>query len=197
MPFYFSVLLVLRLLNVNFHNEIPGSNNNAEALRIAAFSKSAVEFCKRHNYNSSVFFLVDMRIHSGKKRFFVVDMKTDSVVNAGLVAHGSCGPFFSATASFSNETNFYCSSLGRYKIGAKYSGRFGSSYKLYGLDSSNSNAFKRNVVLHSYYEVPDDEIYPGHVCNSQGCPMISKNFLKQLSCYIDTSKKPILLWIVN
>lgn len=148
-------------------------------------------------YNNSVFFLVDMNIHSGKKRFFVVDMNTDSILAAGLVAHGACGMFFSATASFSNEPNYYCSSLGRYKIGNKYAGRFGPAYKLYGLDSSNSNAYKRNVVLHSYYEVPDKEIYPGRVCNSQGCPMVSKNFLKQLALYIDASKKPILLWIVN
>lgn len=168
-----------------------------ELLKVKTYSEQAKQYCKTHHFNNTYFFLVDMHLHSGKKPFFVIDLKTDSVLTAGLVAHGSCGPFFSATASFSNQPNFYCSSLGRYKIGAKYAGRFGSSYKLYGLDSSNSNAFKRNVVLHSYYEVPDNEIYPGHVCNSQGCPMVSKNFLKQLSCYIDASKKPILLWIVN
>lgn len=185
------------MLCANYSNKISDLNADVELIKIDAFSKSAIQFCKQHNYNSSVFFLVDMSIHSGKKRFFVVDMNTDSVLAAGLVAHGACGIFFSATASFSNEPNFYCSSLGRYKIGNKYTGRFGTAYKLYGLDSSNSNAFKRNVVLHSYYEVPDNEIYPGRVCNSQGCPMVSKNFFKQLASYIDASKKPMLLWIVN
>lgn len=197
MPFYFSVALMLHFLCTNYQDDISNPGADAELIKIAAFSKSAIQFCKQYNYNGSVFFLVDMSIHSGKKRFFVVDMNADSVLAAGLVAHGACGPFFSATASFSNEPNFYCSSLGRYKIGNKYAGRFGTAYKLYGLDSTNSNAFKRNVVLHSYYEVPDEEIYPGRVCNSQGCPMVSKNFLKQLALYIDASKNPILLRIVS
>ena len=176
-------------------------NNNIdpfnEAIRITNFSKSAKQFCLQHKYNDSIFFLIDMSIHSGRKRFFVINMNNDSVIISGLVAHGACGIFFSATASFSNEPNYGCSSLGKYKVGKKYSGRFGSSYKLYGLDSTNSNAFKRNVILHSYYEIPDEEIYPAHVCHSLGCPMVSKNFLKSLSQIIDTSKKPILLWIVS
>ena len=168
-----------------------------EAIRISNFSKSAKQFCKQHKYNDSVFFLIDMNIHSGKKRFFIVDMNHDSVINSGLVAHGVCGIFFSATASFSNQPECGCSSLGKYKIGNKYTGRFGTAYKLYGLDSTNSNVFKRNIVLHSYYEMPDYEIYPAHVCNSQGCPMVSQNFLKTLSAIIDKSKKTVLLWIVN
>jgi hypothetical protein len=170
---------------------------NDEANRINTFSRSAKQFCVQHRYNNTIFFLVDMQIHSGKKRFFVINMNNDSTIASGLVAHGVCGIFFSATASFSNVPNDGCSSLGRYKIGDKYTGRFGTSYKLYGLDSTNSNAFKRNIVLHSYYEIPDNEIYPAHVCNSLGCPMVSKKFFKTLSAIIDTSKKPVLLWIIN
>ena len=170
---------------------------NDETNRVTAFSKSAKQFCVQHKYNSTVSFLVDMHIHSGKKRFFVINMNNDSILYSGLVVHGVCGIFFSATANFSNEPDNGCSSLGRYKIGNKYSGKFGTSYKLYGLDSTNSNAFKRNVVLHSYYEIPDNEIYPAHVCNSLGCPMVSKNFFKTLSAIIDASSKPVLLWIIN
>lgn len=182
-----------------FPDNQKNNNNisNNEIIRISAFSKSAKQFCEQRKYNTSVFFLVDMQMHSGRKRFFAIDMGTDSVVASGLVAHGVCGIFFSATASFSNEPGLGCSSLGRYKIGNKYNGRFGAAYKLHGLDSTNSNAYKRNVVLHSYYEVPDIEIHPAHVCNSLGCPMVSKNFFKTLANIIDTSKKPVLLWIVN
>jgi hypothetical protein len=190
----FCALMLLYCHSYNAGNSIDVSD---EAIRISNFSKSAKQFCKQHKYNQSVFFLVDMNIHSGKKRFFIVDMNHDSVINSGLVAHGVCGIFFSATASFSNQPECGCSSLGKYKIGNKYTGRFGTAYKLYGLDSANSNVFKRNIVLHSYYEMPDYEIYPAHVCNSQGCPMVSKTFLKALSAIIDKSKKAVLLWIVN
>lgn len=138
-----------------------------------------------------------MHIHSGKKRFFVIDMKHDSLINSGLVAHSACGIFFSATAGFSNVPGNGCSSPGKYKIGSKYAGRFGNAYKLYGLDSTNSNAFKRNIVLHSYYQIPGNEIYPAHVCNSLGCPMVSLKFLKTLEQIIDTARQPVILWIVN
>jgi L,D-transpeptidase catalytic domain len=82
-------------------------------------------------------------------------------------------------------------------IGNGYRGRFGSAYKLYGLDSSNSNASKRAIVLHSYECVPEQEIYPLPVCNSRGCPMVSSKFLQKLKSYIESSDRPVLLSIFN
>lgn len=190
----FLMLLMVPLLSSStVTTHLPGD----ELSRIKIYSAAARQYCVTHHFNSNYFFFADMHLHSGKNRFFIINMQNDSIIDAGLVAHGSCGPFFSATAIFSNEPGCACSCYGRFKVAGKYAGRFGNAYKLYGLDSSNSNAYKRNIVLHSYYEMPDNEIYPGHVCNSQGCPMVSKNFLKRLSSYIDASKKPILLWIVN
>src|SRR6476659_3444222 len=46
------------------------------------------QFALSHRFNASVCFLVDMNIASGKNRLFVYDMEKDSVVLAGLVAHG-------------------------------------------------------------------------------------------------------------
>jgi hypothetical protein len=66
------------------------------------------------------------------------------------------------------------------------------AYKLTGLDVSNSNAYARAVVLHSYQYVPDEESEAA-ICQSWGCPMVSSNFLKVLSAYIDASHQPILL----
>ncbi len=173
------------------------TNTNEEAVRIRSFAIEAKQFCTDHKYNNRLLFLVDMHLHSGKKRFFVYDMNSDSVITSSLAAHGVCGIFFSENAKFSNEPGCGCSSLGRYKIGNKYKGRFGTAYKLFGLDSSNSNAFARCVVLHSYYEVPDEETYPEPICNSLGCVMVSTNFLKELEKRIDASVKPVLLWVVN
>jgi hypothetical protein len=136
-----------------------------------------------------------MQIASGKNRFFVYDIKNDSVLLAGLVAHGSCDNGFQMTPEFSDKPNSGCSSFGKYRIGKSYFGKFGLAYKLYGLDSSNKHAFERNIVLHSYECVPEQETYPVPVCNSRGCPMISPGFLNQLKSVIDQAKKPILLWI--
>lgn len=155
----------------------------------------AMQYASQNGYSTEYFFMVDMGIFSGKKRFFVYDVKKDSIALAGLVAHGNCNEHFLEQAKFSNAPNCGCSSLGRYKVGSSYKGEFGKSYRLYGLDSTNSNAFKRAIVLHGFRPVPDDEIYPRELCNSFGCPMVSESFLNKLSAIIDKSKKPILLWI--
>ena len=153
------------------------------------------QFALAHNFNASVCFLVDMNVASGKNRFFAYDLEKDSVVLTGLVAHGSCDAGFQIDPVFSNTTNSGCSSLGRYKIGNHYLGKFGLAYKLYGLDSLNSHAYQRNIVLHSYDCVPEQETDPIPICNSRGCPMVSPGFLNQLTVIIDKSKKPMLLWV--
>jgi hypothetical protein len=136
-----------------------------------------------------------MKIASGKERFFVYDLDRDSILIAGLVAHGSCDNGFQADPVFSNTVNSGCSSIGKFKIGKSYNGRFGLAYKLYGLDSSNSNAYERTIVLHSYKCVPGQETYPLPICNSRGCPMVAPGFLEKLKAYLDNSEKPVLMWI--
>ncbi len=167
----------------------------AELNKLKNYGGKAALYCWQKNYNTNTCFLIDMSLPAGKNRFFVYDVKKDSILNYGLVAHGSCNYSFLETAKFSNEPGCGCSALGKYKVGYKYQGRFGMAYKLYGLDSSNSNAFERNIVLHSYYLVPDKEVNPLPICNSLGCAMVSPNYLKVLAAKIDASKKPVLLWV--
>ena len=125
-------------------------------------------FAIAHGCNSRVAFLVDMGLPSGKYRFFVADLEKDTLLLAGLVAHGSGNHAFAVGPSFSNTDGSGCTSLGRYRIGAPYTGRFGRSYKLYGLDSTNSQAFRRNIVLHSFSYVPEAETDPYPIWNSLG-----------------------------
>ena len=158
-------------------------------------SLSAKAFLKNKNFSQQYCFLVDMSVSSGKKRFYAYDLAGDSVYLAGLVAHGSCNSTGLAEPKYSNQNGSGCTSLGKYKIGYKYNGRFGPAYKLHGLDSSNSNAFERAVVLHRYECVPDYELMEASICNSLGCPMVSPKFFEQLQTIIDHSKKPILLWM--
>lgn len=143
-------------------------------------------------YNPELAFLIDFKTPSQQHRFFVVNMKNGSYLDSGLVAHGQGSQFSPDSLVFSNVPESYKSSLGRYKVGAKYKGNFGWSYKLHGLDASNSNAYKRLIVLHPYGCVPDSEPLDP-ICFSLGCPMVSYVFMDRLYSYIDGSKKPILL----
>jgi L,D-transpeptidase catalytic domain len=169
-----------------------GTKNNAATLSISPMGLK--KYLKANNFNTTHCFLIDMKIESGKKRFFVYNVLKDSVEIAGLVTHGS-GTEGSDTIQFSNEPNSLCTSLGKYKIGKSYNGKFGLAYKLYGLDKTNSNAFNRFVVLHSHSCVPSGEVYPHNICVSWGCPTVAPSFLQQLQAYIDNSPKPILLEI--
>jgi hypothetical protein len=153
-------------------------------------------YLKKNNFNTNYCFLINMQIASGNNRFFVYNLQKDSVEAAGLVCHGS-GKTTTDEIIFSNQPNSYCSSLGKYKIGAAYTGKFGLAYKLYGLDATNSNAFARAVVLHAHSCVPNTEVYPNTICQSWGRPTVAPAFLQILSGYINASKKPILLQISN
>jgi hypothetical protein len=155
----------------------------------------AKDYVNEQGYNTEYCFFIDMRIPSGKNRFFVYNLREDSIETAGLVSHGKGSDNGSDALIFSNEPNSYCTSLGKYKMGRSYSGSFGLSYKLHGLDKTNSRAFDRYVVLHSFCGVPDKEVYPASICKSEGCPTVSPAFLTQLKIYLDNSDKPILLWI--
>ncbi len=151
------------------------------------------DFASRHDYNSEISFQVDMSIPSGNDRFFVYNMKKDSIETAGLVTHGY-GSVSSKGLQFSNIPGSNATSIGRYKVGKSYMGRFGLAYKLHGLDKTNNKAFERFVVLHAHDCVPGREV-PYSICESQGCPTVAPSFLLELKKHIESSKKPILLQI--
>ncbi|TMI94291.1 MAG: hypothetical protein E6H06_09615 [Bacteroidetes bacterium] len=161
----------------------------------ASRASQARSYALENNFSTSYCFFVDMSIPSGRKRFFVYDLQKNVVVMSGLVSHGNCKQGLLEEAKFSNVPGCGCSSLGRYKIGEKYRGQYGKSYKLYGLESTNSNAYRRAIVLHGISCVPDEEIYPIVVCNSFGCAMVSTAFFEKLAVIIDQSKRAVVLWI--
>ncbi|MBS7253744.1 murein L,D-transpeptidase catalytic domain-containing protein [Flavobacterium branchiicola] len=146
-----------------------------------------------HKYNSKIVFLVDMKVPSGKNRFFVYDLEKSEVVDQGLVAHGSGSETgIKGMLKFSNLPNSNCTALGRYSIGKTYRGIFGKAYRLAGLEETNNNALKRAIVLHSYSAVPYDE-QNYYISNSHGCPMVNEEFFKRIEKIIDSSKSNILM----
>ena len=171
-----------------------------DAKTVAALRKTALslaDYARKKGLDETVFFLVDMQLPSGKNRFFVYDLSKDSIVMAGLVTQGKGNGPWRLDPRFSNNKGSACTSLGRYKIGGSYQGVFGLAYKLHGLDSSNSNAYARFVVLHAHESVPDKEVHPYPICQSEGCPTVSKTFLSKLDQLLQKKSKPVLLYIYN
>ena len=146
-------------------------------------------------YNKEIAFFIDMKISSGKNRFFVYDLNKETIIDQGLVAHGlGSETGIQGKLKFSNTNNSLATSLGKYYISNSYIGRFGKAYKLYGLDKTNSNAFDRAIVLHKYFDVPYKE-QTECICNSYGCPMVNEKYFKRIEEIIDNSKTNILLVI--
>ena len=168
------------------------------------YTNKAMEYCQKNNLNDKYFFLVDLSIHSGKKRFYVCDFTKEKITDRYMVSHG-CGSIFwsrdwtKENAEISNEIESYCSSVGKYIIGKKGVSRFGIkiNYLLYGMDKTNSNACKRSIVLHSWNAIKDDEVYPDGIAEGQGCPAVSNNSFKEIIKKIESSQKRTLLWIIK
>jgi hypothetical protein len=165
-----------------------------ELLKLQSKAISAKTFARQNHYDTSICFLIDMSLPANHKRFSIYDLRKDSVRNSGLVTHGNCNQLWLEGRKYANDIGCGCTSLGKYKIGNSYYGRFGLAFKLYGLEKTNSNAFKRYVVLHSHSCVPDKEVVD-EICQSNGCPTVSPEFLKKLSVIIENAKQPVLLWI--
>ena len=167
--------------------------------RLKQQATSLEAYAKENNFSSEYVFLVDMSIPSGKNRFFVYNLKVDSLECSSLVSHGFGSTIKNSEDQlvFSNNNYSFKTSLGKYKIGSSYNGTYGLAYKLYGLDSTNSRAFERAIVLHSDIHIPSTEAYPCKIFQSAGCPAVAPSFLPVLGNYIKTSKKPILMWIYN
>lgn len=185
----------------------PPNSNRASVSKDTVFprlrekAQVAKEFCATKKLNTRYCILVDFSLHSGRNRLFVWDFEKDSITHKSLCAHGYGKGSTKRTPVFSNVEGSYCSSLGKYKVGIKAPSQWGIKvhYKLHGLESTNSNAFKRWVVLHSYSPVPNYEIYPTHLPLgwSQGCPVVSDEMMQTLKSLFESEKKSILLWILN
>ncbi|MBI1837019.1 MAG: murein L,D-transpeptidase catalytic domain family protein [Flavobacteriia bacterium] len=162
----------------------------------------ALKFCKEQKMNEDFCILIDMSLHSGKKRFYVWDFKKDTIISSCLVAHGCgqnpwSGDYSKDSPKFSNVDGSHLSSLGKYKIGQRGSSDWGIKLKffLYGLEASNSNAFKRTIVFHSWEAVSDSEVFPNGTPEGWGCPTVSNNTLKILDPMLSTVSKNVLMWI--
>jgi len=122
--------------------------------------------------------IVDFNQRSTSKRLYVFDT-VEKKVNAYYVAHGrgSEGSSDDGVAeNFSNVDGSFSSSLGIYRTLDDYNGHHGHSLRLQGLESTNSNALDRAVVLHTADYVSENFIkQTGRLGRSEGCFAVEKS----------------------
>ncbi|MCB2066708.1 MAG: murein L,D-transpeptidase catalytic domain family protein [Erythrobacter sp.] len=116
--------------------------------------------------------LADYTVHSREFRFHIVNAESGEVIRSLLVSHGrGSDPANSGFAErFSNRPGSNASSRGSFVTGEEYVGQHGRSRRLHGLESDNSNAFDRAIVIHGAdYVDADMAISAGRVGRSLGC----------------------------
>ena len=188
-----------------FITSLLSDGNNATIVKnYTSKHNEAITYCKAKGFNVDHYFLIDMSIHPGKNRFFVYDFKQKKIIDENLVTHGSCDQFEDNSqqwekAKFDSRNDSHCSMKGKYKIGERAYSKWGIhvKYVLHGLENTNANAEERVVVLHSWEAVSKKEVYPKVSPLSWGCPAVSNEFMQQLDNKLKTTKKPVLLWIID
>ena len=153
----------------------------------------ALEFCKKHDLNTKYCIFVDFSKHAGRKRYVIYNLNTREIEYSSICANGL------NRNEFSNKAGSHLSSLGKYRV-TSIVGKMGIGEEcliLEGLEATNSNARKRQILIHSYKDVyynpgtfPFNFFYKNL---SWGCFVIDKrafNKTKKIS-------KPMLLWAYN
>ena len=197
-----TLVILLMWCNKPQNENISELSESSQSVSMNQRVKKALEFCLREDYNTNHCILVDMSLHSGKKRLHLWDFNNKEIINSYLVSHGCCENQWSRdetrnSPTFKNTKDSHCSSLGKYRIGDRGWSSFGVNinYRLHGIEPSNSNAFDRNIVFHSWDMVDDEEPYPAGTPEGWGCPAISNKAFLEIDPYLKDTSKPTLFWI--
>ena len=154
------------------------------------------DYCKDNGYSTEYCFLTDFSKPSGIKRFYVYSFKENKIIHKSLCAQGLGVNYNIFKSTYSNEIGSNYSSLGKYKVGniRKMSDPFyGKGYTIYGLDSTNSNAKERGILIHNGN--PEFETFPLPCLPvSKGCFAVSNSMMKHIESIKTQSDKPILLY---
>ena len=154
-------------------------------LDYSTFSQAIKGYNKIPNKKEGKITIVDFAKPSNEARFFVIDLENKKIDYSTYVAHGKNTGTVSAI-KFSNVTNSFQSSLGFFLTANPYEGNNGYSLRLKGLEPGiNSNAFRRNIVIHGadYATKEFIEKY-GFLGRSLGCPAIPTEISKEVIDYI-------------
>ncbi len=204
---YYAVKLIIWLLMIVLFMSYVGQCTPRDLDKRA---DEALEYCKENGYNTDYCLLVDYGRHSGKVRFFIWDFEKEKPVLKSLCAHGYGKGSTARRPVFSNEIGSFCSSLGHYRVGrekimSKPKDR--KALVLYGQDKTNSNALQRGILIHPV-SLPNFPIYPllmpvkvhkvfGHKIRpkSEGCITIPFRKYEKVVEIVESSSKPLMLWV--
>jgi len=155
----------------------PGPSRELLRRALAALDRHGAKIPQR-----DLMAVVDFSQPSRLQRFHLVETATGRV-SSHLVAHGrGSDPGHTGWLErFSNENGSNASCAGAFRTDDYYVGAHGRSLRLTGLDTSNSNAQARGIVVHgAWYVSPEMARTHGVLGRSEGCFAFSTDSLKEV-----------------
>jgi hypothetical protein len=129
--------------------------------------------------NKNYITVIDFTQPSTIKRCHVIDLRSGEVESL-LVSHGRNSGVDRAE-HFSNVPESNKSSLGIYLTAELYHGKHGLSMRLDGMEPTNSNVRKRDIVMHGADYVSESVIQKtGRLGRSLGCPALPMNVIERI-----------------
>ena len=132
--------------------------------------------------------IIDYSRSSIEERLFLIHLRT-GLVRKFLVTHGKGSGNGGFAYKFSNVKDSQQTSLGIYMLGEVYEGSYGATMRMYGLEKSNDQAYRRDIVMHGAWyadrsfmtdENPNTKRPYGRLGVSWGCPAVSPAHQKEL-----------------
>jgi len=132
-------------------------------------------------FERPVLTVIDYSLPSGKPRLWVIDVQHKQVLHHELVAHGE-GSGDTMAVAFSNEMGSHQSSLGLFRTDEVYTGYFGYSLRLSGLEPGiNDKARARAIVVHGSPDVSHEFAAQwGTIGVTWGCPAVPRDVAPQI-----------------
>ncbi len=158
---------------------------------------AALKAAKRHGLSTNYCLLVDYSVPSGKPRLYVWSFKSRKTVARTYAMHGAGGGSTARKPVFSNKPGSECSSLGRFEVTLERGIRMKKSLRLKGLDTTNSNAYGRGLMVHGSLWVNVNcwrKYIPLNRRSSQGCVTVSTRGFDYIDSLAHSESKPMLLW---
>lgn len=192
--------ILLTAVGVIYMFRRPAEETSYDSDPLAMRANEAAKYARRHNLSCNYVLLLDYSIPSGTPRLFVWDTEKNCIAARTYVMHGLGGGSTAEQPVFSNKVGSGCSSLGKFKVTKLHGSKLKRSYRLKGLERSNSNAFRRGIMIHRSKWVDTwckNTYIPLHEPSCQGCITVSTKGMDYLERLIDSESRPLLLWSYN
>jgi hypothetical protein len=147
------------------------SGLDARSTRILEVARREVERAGAPLWRRDLAGIADFGVHSSIPRFHFANLE-NGTVRSFLVAHGiGSDPEHDGWLNwFSNDEGSNCTSQGACITWEWYTGKYGTSIRLGGLDPTNSNTLERAIVMHPAQYVTAAHVARWGKCGrSNGC----------------------------